>query len=206
MVAHHIIPLEGHPPPAALHRAFFVYHLHFVLQLAPLGSHGGELIAEIGQHLDAPLVAFVYDRPQLAGGKFAQLEPVLALVPFFVQDERGNALFLQLVIASRQHVDVVSLDLGPAVDMERIVNVRLFGEGLYRRGLQAEAEGHGLIGVHAVRRVSRPCFGLAVQQTDAQDQLFAVPYQLHDPVRVFRLPVSAVFRIPAKAPFLIAQP
>ena len=77
---------------------------------------------------------------------------------------------------------------------------------LRHAGLRVIGHNRQLIGVHPVRRVSRPRFGLAVQQADAQDQLFAVPYQLHDPVRVFRLPVSVVFRIPAKAPFLIAQP
>ena len=143
---------------------------------------------------------------QLMGGELAQLEPVLALVPFFVQNQRRNALFLQLVVAARQHVDIVALDLGAAVDVEGVVNIGLLGEGLHRRGLHPEAERDGMIGVYAVRRVGRPGFGLAVQQTQAQNQLLAVPHQFDGLLRILRLPAAVALRVPAQPTLLIAQP
>ena len=57
VIAYHIIPLERHPPPAAVHGAVRRPRGSLLLQPVPHGRKRGQLVAEVRQHPDATLVA-----------------------------------------------------------------------------------------------------------------------------------------------------
>ena len=91
-----------------------------------------------------------------------------------MQDKRGHALCLELIVTSGEYVDIVSFDLDSAVEVQRVVYVRLTRKWLNRRRLQSEAEPDRLISVNAVFVVADPARGVAVKQADAQNQTVVV--------------------------------
>ena len=107
-------------------------------------------------------MALVCDIADLLFRKFGEVKPVLRFVPLLMQDQRGHTHLLELIkaIFGRKKINIVTLDLDAAIEVEGVADIGVFGKRLDGGCVEAEVEIDGAVGQHAACRIAIPFGGV----------------------------------------------